>query len=240
MHSPLEQFTVKTLIPFHIGGVDLSFTNSSLFMMLTALGIFFFLGLGLRKKAIVPGTLQSLAEMSYELVLNMLKDNVGDAGKRYFPFIFSIFLFVLFGNLLGMVPYAFTFTSQIILTFGLACMVFLIVTAIGFFKHGLKFFKFFLPDGAPLIMAPILIPIELISYLSRPVSLSIRLFANMMAGHTMLKVFALFTVLLGAYGISTVLLNAVLIGFEVLVAFLQAYVFSVLSCLYLSDAIHMH
>jgi F-type H+-transporting ATPase subunit a len=240
MHSPLDQFTVKTLIPFHIGGVDLSFTNSSLFMMLTALGIFFFLGLGLRKKAIVPGPLQSLAEMSYELVLNMLKDNVGDAGKRYFPFIFSIFLFVLFGNLLGMVPYAFTFTSQIILTFGLACMVFLIVTAIGFFKHGLKFFKFFLPDGAPLIMAPILIPIELISYLSRPVSLSIRLFANMMAGHTMLKVFALFTVLLGAYGISTVLLNAVLIGFEVLVAFLQAYVFSVLSCLYLSDAIHMH
>jgi len=240
MQSPLEQFTVKTLIPLHIGGVDLSFTNSSLFMMLTALGIFFFLGIGLRKKAIIPGPFQSLAEMSYELVSTMLKDNVGDPGKQYFPFIFSIFLFVLFGNLLGMIPYAFTFTSQIILTFGLACLVFVVVTAIGFFKHGLKFFKFFLPEGAPLIMAPILIPIEFISYLSRPVSLSIRLFANMMAGHTMLKVFALFTVLLGAYGISTVLLNAVLIGFEVLVAFLQAYVFSVLSCLYLSDAIHMH
>jgi F-type H+-transporting ATPase subunit a len=240
MHSPLEQFTVKTLIPFHIGDVDLSFTNSSLFMMISALGIFFFLGLGLRKPSVVPGRFQSLVEMAYELVSTMIQDNVGHDGKRYFPFIFSIFLFVLFGNLLGMIPYAFTFTSQIILTLGLASLVFIVVTCIGFIKHGFKFFKFFLPEGAPLFMAPILIPIEIISYLSRPISLSIRLFANMMAGHTMLKVFALFTMLLGIYGISTILLNTVLIGFEVLVAFLQAYVFSVLSCLYLSDAIHMH
>ena len=240
MDSPLEQFRVKVLIPLHVGTVDLSFTNSSLFMMLSALAIFLFLGVGLRKKSIIPSRFQSLVEIAYDLILSMIRDNVGDAGKHYFPFIFSIFLFVLFGNLLGMIPYAFTFTSQIILTFGLACFVFVAVTIIGFLKHGVRFFKFFLPSGAPLFMAPILIPIELISYLSRPLSLSIRLFANMMAGHTMLKVFALFTVLLGAYGISTVLLNTILIGFEVLVAFLQAYVFSVLSCLYLSDAINMH
>lgn len=240
MESPLTQFKVKTLIPIHIGGVDLSFTNASLFMVLSAVAIIAFLAIGLRKKSLIPGRMQSLVEMAYELVSGMLQENAGSEGKRYFPFVFSLFLFVLFGNLLGMIPYAFTFTSQIILTFGLATIVFVAVTAIGFIRHGLKFFKFFLPEGAPLFMAPILIPIEVISYLSRPVSLSVRLFANMMAGHTMLKVFALFTVLLGAYGISTILLNTVLIGFEVLVAFLQAYVFSVLTCLYLSDAIHMH
>lgn len=240
MESPLAQFQVKTLVPLKIGGLDLSFTNASLFMVLAALVIFLVLGFGLRKKALVPGKFQSLVEMSYELVLKMIGDNTGDEGKAYFPFIFSLFLFVLLGNLLGMIPYAFTFTSQIVVTFGLALMVFVFVTIIGFLRHGLKFFTFFLPEGAPLFMAPILIPIEVISYLSRPVSLSIRLFANMMAGHTMLKVFALFTVLLGAYGISTVLLNTLLIGFEILVAFLQAYVFAVLSCLYLSDAIHMH
>jgi F-type H+-transporting ATPase subunit a len=240
MDSPLTQFMVKPLVSFSVGGFDLSFTNAALFMLLSTFSIISFLGLGLRKQAAVPGKFQSLVELSYELVLTMLKENVGTKGQAYFPFVFSLFLFVLFGNLLGLLPYAFTFTSQLVLTFGLALLVFIVVTFIGFFKHGLRFFKFFLPEGAPLLMAPLLIPIEVISYLSRPVSLSIRLFANMMAGHTMLKVFALFSVLLGAYGISTILLNTVLIAFEVLVAFLQAYVFSVLTCLYLSDAIHMH
>lgn len=240
MDSPLAQFTVKPLVHFSMGGVDLSFTNAALFMALSVLGILFFLGFGLRKKSLVPRRFQSIVELSYELVLTMLKENIGVKGRAYFPFVFSLFLFVLFGNLLGLLPYAFTFTSQLVLTFGLALLVFVVVTVVGFLKHGLRFFKFFLPEGAPLLMAPLLIPIEVISYLSRPVSLSIRLFANMMAGHTMLKVFALFSVLLGAYGISTIVLNTILIAFEVLVAFLQAYVFSVLTCLYLSDAIHMH
>ena len=240
MESPLKQFEVKTLIPIKLWGMDLSFTNSALFMMLSVGSILLFLGLGLRKKALVPGRYQSLVEMGFELVLKMLQENAGDAGRKYFPFVFSIFFFVLFGNLLGMIPYSFTFTSQLVVTFALATLVFLFVTALGFLKHGLQFFKFFLPEGAPLFMAPILIPIEIISYLSRPVSLSIRLFANMMAGHTMLKVFALFSILLGTYGVSTIILNSILIGFEVLVAFLQAYVFSVLTCLYLSDALHMH
>jgi len=240
MDSPLHQFEVKTLIPIEIAGFDISITNSAVYMGLAVfltLALFF---VGTSKQSVVPGRLQCLIEMSYEFVANMIKENVGKEGKKYFPFVASIFFFVLFGNLLGMIPYSFTFTSQLIVTFGLASLVFITVTIIGFLCHGVKFLKFFMPEGAPILLAPILIPIELISYLSRPVSLSVRLFANMMAGHTMLKVFAMFTVLLGMYGVSTILLNTVLIGFEILVAFLQAYVFSILTCLYLSDAIHMH
>ncbi len=240
MDSPLHQFEVKTLIPIEIAGFDISITNSAAYMGLAVfltLALFF---VGTSKQAVVPGRLQCLVEMSYEFVANMIKENVGKEGKKYFPFVASIFFFVLFGNLIGMIPYSFTFTSQLIVTFGLASLVFITVTIIGFLCHGVKFLKFFMPEGAPILLAPILIPIELISYLSRPVSLSVRLFANMMAGHTMLKVFAMFTVLLGMYGVSTILLNTVLIGFEILVAFLQAYVFSILTCLYLSDAIHMH
>lgn len=240
MESPLGQFTVKTLIPLQWGAIDLSITNSSLFMMLTVLSIFLFLWLGVRRWSLVPGAMQSSVEMAYSFIATMLKENVGTKGKEYFPFVFSIFLFVLFGNFLGMMPYAFTFTSQLVITFGLAMLVFFVVTAIGFWKHGWRFLKFFLPQGAPLIIVPLIIPIEVISYLSRPVSLSLRLFINMMAGHTMLKVFAIFTMTLGIYGISTILLNSLLIVFEILIAFLQAYVFSVLTCLYLSDAIHMH
>jgi F-type H+-transporting ATPase subunit a len=240
MDSPLHQFEIKVIIPIQIFGFDISITNSAVYMMLAVLMILSLFFISTAKQSVIPGRLQSLAEMSYEFVTNMLNENVGKEGKKYFPFVASVFFFILFGNLIGMIPYSFTFTSQLIVTFGLAALVFLIVTLIGFIKHGTKFLKLFMPEGAPIIMAPILIPIELISYLSRPVSLSVRLFANMMAGHTMLKVFAMFTVLLGMYGVSTVLLNSVLIGFEILVAFLQAYVFSILTCLYLSDAIHMH
>lgn len=240
MDSPLHQFEVKVLFPLHIFGVDISITNSAVYMAVAVVTILALFIMGTARQSLVPGRLQSLTELSYELVANMLEENVGAEGKRYFPFVASIFFFILFGNLIGMIPYSFTFTSQLILTFGLAFIVFMMVTAIGFIRHGLKFLKLFMPEGAPLIMAPILIPIELISYLSRPVSLSVRLFANMMAGHTMLKVFAMFTVLLGAYGVSTVVLNSVLIGFEILVAFLQAYVFSILTCLYLNDALHLH
>ena len=179
--------------------------------------------------------------MGLSFIYELVDENIGSGGNnRFFPFILTLFLFILVGNLLGMFPYAYTFTSQLIVTFALASLVFLVVTVVGFAKHGLKFFSYFLPQGVPLFLAPFIILIEFISYLSRPVSLSIRLFANMMAGHTMLKVFALFTVALGLYGASTLIVNTVLVGFEFLVAFLQAYVFSVLSCLYLKDAIHLH
>ncbi len=240
MESPLHQFEVKRLIPLYWGNVDLSFTNSALFMVLAGAFSLLLFWAGTFRSSLVPGRLQSFVELSYEFVANLLEENVGDKGRPYLPFISSLFFFILFGNLLGMLPYTFTFTSQLILTFGIASIVFLIVLGIGIFKHGFKFLKLFMPEGAPLLMAPILIPIEIISYLSRPVSLSVRLFANLMAGHTMLKVFALFTISLGIFGLSTIILNSVLIGFEFLVAFLQAYVFTVLTCLYLNDAIHLH
>jgi len=240
MESPLHQFVVKELIPLHVAGYNISFTNSALFMFLVVVGVTLLFFLGMRKSTLVPGRLQSIVELCFEFVDNMIDENIGEKGKPFFPFVLSLFLFILFGNLLGMLPYSFTFTSQIILTFSLAAMVFLLVTLVGIIRHGVKFLTYFMPEGAPLFFMPLLIPIELISYLSRPVSLSIRLFANMMAGHTMMKVFALFTIALGVGGISTIAVNVLLIGFEFLVAFLQAYVFSVLTCLYLKDAIHLH
>jgi F-type H+-transporting ATPase subunit a len=240
VESPLHQFEVKTLIPLRLGNIDLSFTNSALFMGLAVIFILTLFFLALRKPKPVPGKLQSLIELSYEFIATLLEENTGTKGKKYLPFVFSIFLFVLVGNLLGLIPYSFTFTSQLILTFGLASLVFLVIVFVGIANHGAKFLQLFFPEGAPLFMAPLLVPIELISFLSRPVSLSVRLFANMMAGHTMLKVFALFTISLGVFGFSTVILNSILIGFEFLVAFLQAYVFTVLTCLYLNDAIHLH
>jgi F-type H+-transporting ATPase subunit a len=179
--------------------------------------------------------------MSYDFIANMVKDNVGKGGRAYFPFIFSLFLFILFGNVLGMVPYNFTYTSHIIVTFGLAGFIFLGVTFIGLVKHGISFLKFFVPSGVPIALLPILIPIEVISYLVRPISLSLRLFANMMAGHTMLKVFASFIVLLGLLGgWAPLLLVIILTGFEIMIAVLQAYVFTILCCLYLNDALNLH
>ena len=161
-------------------------------------------------------------------------------GRRYFPFVFSLFMFILAGNLLGMIPYSYTFTSQIIVTFGMAFAVFIGVTIIGFVRHGMHFFTFFFPAGAPVYMAPLLIPIEVISYFVRPISLSVRLFANMMAGHTMMKVFGGFVVALGVFGVAPLAITVALTGFEILVALLQAYVFTILTCLYLRDAIHLH
>ncbi len=240
METPLKQFIVKKLIPLEIFGVDISFTNSALFMGLTVVFILGILFLGTRRLSSIPGRLQSLLELCYEFIANMLEENIGTKGKQFQPFVFGVFLFVLMGNFLGMIPYSFTFTSQLILTFGLALIVFSVVIIVGILNHGIKFLTIFVPEGAPLILAPILIPIEIISFLSRPVSLSIRLFANMVAGHTMLKVFGLFTVSLGVFGFSTIVANSLLIGFEFLVAFLQAYVFSVLTCLYLNDAIYLH
>ncbi len=224
-----------------MGDIDASFTNSALFMALAVAAITMFLTLSMRGNKLVPGRWQSMAELSYEFVAGMVRDNVGSEGRRYFPFVFSLFMYILFANLIGLIPYSFTFTSHIIVTFSMAIFVFLGVTVIAIVRHRLRFFSLFLPSGVPMVLAPILIPIEILSYLSRPVSLSIRLFANMMAGHTMMKVFAGFVVPLGIVGGWAPLgVDVALTGFEFLVAFLQAYVFTILTCLYLNDAIHLH
>ncbi|MBL6958527.1 MAG: F0F1 ATP synthase subunit A [Rhodospirillales bacterium] len=239
--NPLHQFEITTIAPIKLGGIDASFTNAGLFMVLTVITVSLFLGLSMRRKSLVPGRWQSMAELSYEFVASMVRDNVGNEGRKYFPFVFSLFMFILFGNLIGLIPYSFTFTSHIIVTFSMAIVVFLGVTIIGIVRHKLHFFSLFLPTGVPMVMAPVLIPIEILSYLSRPVSLSIRLFANMMAGHTMMKVFAGFIIPLGIIGgWAPLAVDVALTGFEFLVAFLQAYVFTILTCLYLNDAIHLH
>ena len=241
MAGPLKQFEVNTLVPVKLGGVDASFTNASLFMVIAVLAITFFLTMSMRRRSLVPGRWQSLAELSYEFIAGMVRDNVGSEGRRYFPFVFSLFMFILFANMIGLIPFSFTPTSHIIVTFAMAIFVFVGVTAVAIIRHKLHFLSFFLPPGVPVVMAPVLIPIEILSYLSRPVSLSIRLFANMMAGHTMLKVFAGFIVPLGIIGgWAPLAVDVALTGFEFLVAFLQAYVFTILTCLYLNDAIHLH
>ena len=239
-HSPLAQFEIKRWVPIQVGDLDVSFTNSATFMALTVIGVSAFLVLGMRRHALVPGRWQSMAELSYVFIANLVKDTVGTEGRPYFPFIFTVFMFVLFGNLFGMVPYGFTFTSHIIVTFTMAIVVFLGVTVIALIKHKLHFFTFFMPPGVPLIMAPLLVPIEIISYLSRPVSLSVRLFANMLAGHTLLKVFAGFVVALGLFGAFPLAFIVALTALEIVIAFLQAFVFTILTCLYLNDALHLH
>jgi len=238
--GPLEQFTIERLIPLHLGPIDISYTNSALFMTIVVVASTALLVLATSRAALVPGRLQSVAELAYEFVAGMVRENVGTEGSEFFPLIFTIFMFVLLGNLIGLVPYTFTFTGQIVVTFALAIFVFLLVTIVAFIRHGIHFFTFFFPKGAPIVMAPILVPIEIISYLSRPVSLGIRLFANMMAGHTMMAVFAGFTVTLGLFGFLPLAVNVALYGLEFIVAALQAYVFTILSCLYLRDAIHLH
>lgn len=240
-HSPLAQFEIKTLVPIEIGGIDASFTNSSLFMVLTVLTVSLFLIGGMRKNALVPGRWQSMAELSYVFIANMIKDTVGNEGRPYFPFIFTVFMFVLIGNMWGMMPYSFTFTSHIAVTFAMAFFIFIGVTLIAIAKHKLHFLAFFMPPGVPIVMAPLLVPIEIISYLSRPISLSVRLFANMLAGHTLLKVFAGFIISLGiAAGWLPFVFVVALTGLEFVIAFLQAFVFTILTCLYLNDALHLH
>ena len=238
--SPLSQFEISTIVPIDLGGVDASFTNASLFMVIAIVAVTVFLVGGMSRRAVMPGRWQSMAELAYEFVAGMIRDNVGTEGRRFFPFVFSLFMFILFANMLGLLPYSFTVTSHIIVTFALAAVVFLGVTVVALVKHGLRFFTFFMPSGVPILMAPLLVPIEIVSYLARPVTLSLRLFANMMAGHTMLKVFGGFVVLLGLLGFAPVLVIVLLFGLEVVVAILQAYVFTILTCLYLNDALHLH
>jgi len=239
--SPLAQFEIKKFAELSVGGYDISFTNSSTFMVLTVVTVSAFLILGMRRAQMVPGRWQSMAELSYVFIANLVRDTVGSQGRPYFPFIFTVFMFVLIGNFWGMIPYSFTFTSHIVVTFAMAMMIFIGVTIIGIVKHKLHFLTFFMPPGVPMYMAPILIPIEIISYLSRPISLSVRLFANMLAGHTLLKVFAGFVISLGIVGgwLPLVFIVA-LTGLEIVIAFLQAFVFAILTCLYLNDALHLH
>ena len=239
-HSPLDQFGIHRLVEMHVGEVDVSFTNSAAMMVAVVVLSTLFLTLSMRGRAMVPGRWQSIAELAYGLVANALRDNVGADGRRYFPFVFTLFMFILLANLLGLIPFSFTVTSHIVVTFALAAVVFLGVTVIAVARHGLKFFTYFVPPGVPIFLAPLMVPIEIFSYFVRPVSLAVRLAANMIAGHTMIAVFASFVIALGFLGFAPLVFIVALYGLEVLVAFLQAYVFAVLTCLYLNDALHLH
>ncbi len=240
--NPMHQFNVYKIGPeIKINGIDLSFTNASLFMLISAISISIFLLLGTKDKKIIPGKFQLLSEMLYNFISKMISDTAGKKAKPYFPFIFSLFIFVLFCNMVGMLPYSFTVTSHIIVTLAFAMFIFIGVTILGFIIHGFKYLKIFVPSGVPVVLLPIIMIIEIISYLSRPVSLSVRLFANMMAGHTMLKVFGGFVISLGLVaGWLPLTFSVALTGLEILVAFLQAYVFAILTCIYLNDALNLH
>ncbi len=244
-NDPISQFQISKLVPIEVGGLDFSFTNSSLYMVATVAVASAFLFLTTSNRGMVPTRLQSISEMGYEFVASMLRDGAGSGGMRFFPMVFSLFMFVLVANLLGMFPYFFTVTSHIIVTFVLAMLVIGTVVVYGFMKHGLGFLKLFVPSGVPGVLLPLVVAIEVISFLSRPISLSVRLFANMLAGHITLKVFAGFVTSLSALGalgiggaILPLIMTVALTGLEFLVAFLQAYVFAVLTCMYLNDALH--
>ena len=240
--NPMYQFNVYRIGPeIKIADVDLSFTNASMFMVISTIVILIIFKSGSKKNSIIPNKIQLLGELSYSFISKMISDTAGSKAKPYFSFIFSLFMFVLFCNMLGMIPYSFTVTSHIIVTFVLAAFIFIGVTIIGFAKHGFGYLKLFVPSGVPTILLPLIIVIEIISYLSRPISLSVRLFANMMAGHTMMKVFGGFVVSLGVLGGWLPLsFSVALTGLEILVAFLQAYVFAILTCIYLNDALNLH
>ncbi|MBE7183559.1 MAG: F0F1 ATP synthase subunit A [Methylobacterium mesophilicum] len=244
-NDPIHQFTISRIVPIEIGGLDFSFTNSAAFMVATAALAGGFLYFSTAKRAVVPGRSQSVSEMAYDFIANMLRDAAGKGGMRFFPLVFSLFLFVLTANLIGMFPYFFTITSQLIVTVALALLVIGTVVVYGFMAHGVGFLKLFVPSGVPGLLVPLIVLIEVISFLSRPISLSIRLFANMLAGHITLKVFAGFVSsmsALGAIGVAGAILPLLMVtaitALEFLVAFLQAYVFAVLTCMYLNDAVH--
>ena len=237
---PLEQFTIERIIPIHIGGLDLSYTNAALMMTIAVVSVTALMVIATRSAALVPGRWQSVAEMLYEFVADMVDSNIGQGGRQFFPFIFTLFAFILFANLLGMIPYSYTTTSQIIVTFALAAVVFILVTTIGIIRHGFHFLGLFVPHGVPKVLLLLLVPIELLSYFIRPFTLSIRLFANMLAGHTMLAIFGGFAASVGIFAFFPAAINVLLVGLEFLVAVLQAYVFAILTCLYLSEAIHLH
>jgi len=250
MADPIKQFVITPLhdAPLMVSGMDLSFTNSSLWMVLSLIAAVVLIGIGARRKSLVPCRMQALSEIAYEFVANMVKENIGSKGRQYFPFVFSLFLFILMGNVLGLIPGSFTITSHIIVTGVLAASVFVAVTIFGLINHGTQFFTLFAPSGTPWPLLILIVPLELISFMIRPVTLSVRLFANMMAGHLMVKVFASFSIMLfaglgaaGAFaGLVPVLFNTGLLALELLVACLQAYIFAILSCIYLKDSVDLH
>ncbi len=248
IYTPLEQFSIISYIPFHIGNVYLSFTNSSFYLMLTT-GLVFLLFYLVTQNGgyLVPSRWQSIVEMIYEFVVSLVDEQIGTKGRKYFPLIFTTFVFLLFNNLIGMIPYSFTATSHFVITFGLSLSLFIGITLVGFQTHGLHFFSFLLPKGAPLALAPLLVVLELVSYCFRAVSLGVRLFANMMAGHTLVKILSGFAWTMlsvgGVLAVASVVPFAVvfaLTGLEIGVACLQAYVFTILTCIYLNDAINLH
>ncbi len=246
MADPLHQFVIKPIIPFEIGGVDLSFTNSALWMVIGAALSIAFLTIASGKKAMVPGRVQTVGEMLYEFIAGIIRENTGPDGRQYFPFIFTLFIVVLMGNVLGLLPYSFTYTSHIIVTFALAFMVFLAVTIFGFINHGMHFLSLFSPPGIPFLLKILIVPIEILSFIIRPVTLSVRLFANMVAGHLMLKVFAGFsTMMLGMgltglfAGLVPMFFNVAILALELLVSLLQAYIFAILSAIYLKDTVDL-
>lgn len=241
MSGPMDQFKIKKLIPLEAFGMDISITNATVWLALATVTLILFQHFALRRARIVPNKLQLVLETSYDFIVHMIKDTTANAGKAYAPFIFTIFMFVLFSNLLGMLPYSFTVTSHLAVTLTLALFFFIVITCIGFARHGLHFLSLFLPAGAPKALAPFLILLELISYLVRPITLSLRLFLNMMAGHVILKVFAGFSVMVGVYfGLLPALFNVIFVGFEFFVAGLQAYIFTILICIYLNDSLNLH
>jgi F-type H+-transporting ATPase subunit a len=247
MHiDPIEQFQIRNLIPLvNIGGHQIAFTNSAAYMLLIV-GLASVLLIGATaRRAVVPGRLQSVAELSYEFVANTLRNATGTEGMKFLPFVFTLFMFVLFANLIGLIPFSFTVTSQLIVTAILALTVFLIVVIYGLWKNGWHFVTLFVPKGVPVYFLPMIVPIEVLSFLSRPVSHSVRLFANMLAGHITLQVFAAFIIMLAGAGVLGVfgatipfIMVVLLFALELLVAFVQAYVFAILTCIYLNDAIH--
>jgi len=246
MIDPVEQFHIKNIFTIgHIGHQEIAFTNSSAFMLATVALISLLMIGGMARKQLVPGRIQSMAELSYEFVADMIRSNAGSEGMRFFPFVFTIFMLVTVSNMIGVFPYSFTISSHIIVTVALALTVFFTVLIYGFYKNGLKFLKIFVPHGIPIVILPLVVAIEVISFLSRPVSHSVRLFANMLAGHITLYVFGSFVVMFGAFGVvgwaGSVLplgLTVALSALEILVALLQAYVFAILTCIYLNDALH--
>ncbi len=244
-NDPIHQFQISKLLPLEVGGFDISFTNSALFMVITVVASSTFLIMTTSGRGLIPTRLQSISELAYEFVANLLRESAGAEGMKFFPFVFTLFIFILIANLLGLYPYAFTVTSHIIITAALALLVISIVLIYGFWRNGLGFLKLFVPDDVPVALAAFIVPIEVMSFISRPISLSVRLFANMLAGHITLKVFAGFVVSLSAFGFGGVLgsilplaFTVALTALEVLVALLQAYVFAILTCMYLNDAIH--
>jgi F-type H+-transporting ATPase subunit a len=245
--DPIHQFSINNIFTIgHIGGYTIAFTSSSAYMLLTVAVICLLSVRGFKRQQLIPGRFQSAAELSYVFVASMIRSTAGEEGMVFFPLVYSIFMFILVSNLIGVIPYSFTVASHIIVTAAFALLVFFTVLIYGVYKNGLKFFRIFVPSGIPIYILPLVVAIEMISFLTRPLSHSVRLFANMLAGHITLQVFAGFVVLLGTSlgaigwiaGVVPLALTIAIYALEILVAFLQAYVFAVLTCIYLNDALH--